>query len=58
MPKIRNVSGVDRTIANGRLVRADEVVDVPDDTNYVTQADNWEAVEETPRKHEHKKELS
>lgn len=57
MPKIRNVSGEDRTIANGRLVRADEVIDVPDDSNYVTQTDTWEAVEETTARH-HKKELS
>lgn len=53
MPKIRNISGQDRTISGGRLCRADEVIDVPDASGYVIQTATWEAVEPVRPKPEH-----
>jgi len=46
--KVRNISGEARHVAelNGRLIEADEVVEVPDNRvdGYVCQESNWELI--------------
>ena len=48
MPKVKNISGDDRTVPalDGLLVKAGETIDVPDPKSYTCQADLWSLVKE------------
>ena len=48
MPKVKNISGDDRTVPalDGVLVKAGETVDVPDAKPFACQADLWSLVKE------------
>ena len=50
MAKVRHVSGEDRVLADGRLVRVDEVVEVANPDSYTCQEATWEAVSAPNRK--------
>lgn len=53
MPKIRNVSGADRTLLDARFVPDDGVVEVSADEldGYLCQPDTWRLVSDSKPRH-------